>query len=62
MHMFMTKSVSYRACIANACCVTPSNVDVNVVVAERKAWEGVDVQEVIVPCERMEDRSEMERS
>jgi len=57
---FTTKGVSYRACAANACCFAPSNVDVDVVVAERKAREGIDVREVVVPCERIEDRSEME--
>ena len=61
-HMFMTKSVSYRACTANACCFAPSNIDVDVVVAKRKAREGIDVWEVVVPCERMDHRSEMERS
>ena len=59
--MFTTKSVSYRARAANACCFAPSNVDVDVDGVERKApQEGIDVREVVVPCERMEDRSETE--
>ena len=62
MRMFMMKSVSYHVCTANACCFTPSNIDIDIVVAERKAWEGIDVQEVVVPCERMDHQSEMERS
>jgi len=62
MRMFMTKSVSYHTCAANACCFAPSNIDVDIVVAKRKAREGIDVQEVIVPCERMDYQSEMERS
>jgi len=49
-----------RARIANACCVAPSNAGVDVVVAEREAREDVDMREAIVPCERMEDRSETE--
>jgi len=60
--MFTTKSMSYCACAANACCFAPSNIDVDVVVAERKAREGIDVWEVIVPCERMDHWSEAERS
>jgi len=59
--MFMMKSMLYHACTANACCFAPSNIDVNVVVAKRKAREGIDVREVVVPCERMDHRSEMER-
>jgi len=57
---FATKGVSYRARVANACCFAAGIVGVNVVVAEREAREDVDVREVVVPCERMEDRSEME--
>jgi hypothetical protein len=56
---FATKSVSYRAPIANPCCFAPGNVDVDVM-AEREAREDVDVREVAVPCERMEERSETE--
>ena len=55
---FATKRVSYGARIANACCFTPGNAGVGCVVAEREAREDVDVREVVVPCERMEDRSE----
>ena len=56
---FVTKSASYRAPIANACCFAPGNVDVDII-AEREAREDVDVREVAVPCERMEKRSETE--
>ena len=56
---FATKSVSYHTCAANACCFAPGIVGIDVVVAEREAREDVDVQEVVVPCERMEDWSEM---
>ena len=52
-----------RACrtarAANACCFAAGIVGADVVVAEREAREEVDVREVVVPCERMEDRSEM---
>jgi len=40
------------------CCFAPRNVGVDVVLAEREAREGVDVWEVIVLCERMEERSQ----
>ena len=62
MRMFTMKSVLYHACTADAWCFVPSNIDVDIVVAKRKAWEGIDVWEVIVPCERMDHWSEMERS
>jgi hypothetical protein len=55
---FTTKSVSYRARIANACCFPTGNAGVGCVGAETEAREDVDVREVVVPCERMEDRSE----
>jgi len=58
--MFATKSASYRARAANPCCFAAGIVGVDVVAAEREAREDVDVREVVVPCERMEDRSEME--
>jgi len=57
---FSTEIVSYRARIANACCFAPSNAGVDVVVAKREAGEDVNTREVVVPCERMEDRSETE--
>ena len=38
----------------------PATLGVDVVVAEREAREDVDVREVVVPCERMEERSETE--
>jgi len=56
----LTKIVSYRARAANACCFAAGIVSVDVTAAEREAREDVDVREVVVPCERMEDRSEME--
>jgi len=57
---FATKSVSYCAHGANACCFAHGNIGVDVVVAERDAREDVDVREVVVPCERTEDRPETE--
>ena len=57
---FATKSVSYRAHGANACCFAHGNIGVDFVVAGRDAREDVDVWEVVVPCEGTEDQSEME--
>ena len=37
-----TKSGSYPARVANACCFAPGNAGVDVVVAEREALEDVD--------------------
>ena len=52
--------MSYRTRIANACCFAPGSTGVDVVVAEREAREDVDVWDVVVPCERIEERSETE--
>ena len=57
---FLNEDRVIRPRIANACCLAPGNAGVDVVVAESEAREGVDVQGVVVPCERMEDRSETE--
>jgi hypothetical protein len=51
---FATKSTSYRARSTSACCFAPDSgagVDAD-------AREDVEVREVVVPCERMEERSE----
>jgi len=56
----VSASVCRGARAANACCFAPGNVGVDVVVAEREAREDVDVQEVVMPCERMEEQSETE--
>jgi hypothetical protein len=53
---FATKSVSYRVRAVNACCFAP--LTEAAVAAETDAREDVDVREVVVPCERMEERSE----
>ena len=55
---FAVKGVSYYTRIVNACCFAPSSAGVDVVVAEREVRENVDVGEVVVPCERMQERSE----
>jgi len=54
---FMSKSVSHCARIADAYYFAPGNVGIDVIVAEREAQEDVDVQEVVVPCEKMEEQS-----
>src|SRR5579863_9456859 len=55
---FATKSVSYRARVACACCFAPVREDAAAAAAETDAREDVDVRDVVVPCERMEERSE----
>jgi len=48
------KSASYRARVACACCFAPgANVGVNTEVREE-----MEVREVVVPCEKMDERSE----
>jgi hypothetical protein len=54
---FATKSTSYRARIASACCFVPVKEEDDGA-AEADARDDEDVREVVVPCERMEDRSE----
>ena len=58
---FGTKSVSYRRPhVANACYFAPGSAGIDIVVAEREAREDVDVRGVVVPCERVEQRSTTE--
>lgn len=59
---FARKTASYRARLANCCCfaaggmgVVGMDVDVE---AETEAREDMDVREVVVPCERSEERSD----
>ena len=40
---FAAKSMSYRACVANACCFAPGSAGIDAAVAGREAREDVDV-------------------
>ena len=59
-YTFAMKSVSYGARIANASCSAHDDAGLDAVVAERVAWEDMDMREVIVPCGWMEERSKVE--
>jgi hypothetical protein len=54
---FATKRTSYRARVASACCFAPVTEDA--APNETDAREDVEVREVVVPCESMEERSEV---
>lgn len=54
------KSVSYRARVTWACCFAPGADDVGVEAdADTEAREEMDVREVVVPCEKRDERSEV---